>query len=375
MAVAFQEAAGQMQGERQVAQLLGDGCEVGVVVVKLGPVLSQQCDAFAAGDPIPDFINSVDLLTADLENADFDFTFASVLLDDDLISAILTDPVNRGIVFGPTNDGSVNSGNNWRIWSREGSGEVDDQGGPLLADTFPGPFAPFLEATVTAGPGAPLQPGDANQDLVFNQLDLVQVQQAAKYLTGQAATWGEGDWNGGPGGSPGNPPAGNGLFDQLDIVAALGAAVYLTGPYAAISDGGMAGDNQTSIGYNPSTGEVFVDAPAGTDLTSINIDSAAAIFTGEPAQNLGGSFDNDADDNIFKATFGSSFGSLSFGNVAQTGLAKDFVLNDLTVVGSLAGGGDLGNVDLIYVPEPATVLLLALGFMSLIGAGRSCGCR
>ena len=37
----------------------------------------------------------------------------------------------------------------------------------------------------------------------------------------------------------------------------------------------------------------------------------------EPAQNLGGSFDNDADNNIFKATFGSSFASLSFGNVAQ----------------------------------------------------------
>ena len=78
-------------------------------------------------------------------------------------------------------------------------------------------------------------------------------------------------------------------------------------------------------------------------------------------QNLGGSFDNDADNNIFKATFGSSFGSLSFGNVAQAGLSEDFVLGDLTVVGSLAGGGDLGAVDLIYVPEPSALVLLALG--------------
>ena len=69
------------------------------------------------------------------------------------------------------------------------------------------------------------------------------------------------------------------------------------------------------------------------------------------------------DNNIFKATFGSSFGSLSFGNVAQTGLSEDFVLNDLTVVGSLAGGGDLGDVDLIYVPEPASALLLAIGLL------------
>ena len=34
-----------------------------------------------------------------------------------------------------------------------------------------------------------LQAGDSNQDLQFNQLDLVQVQIAAKYLSGQAATW------------------------------------------------------------------------------------------------------------------------------------------------------------------------------------------
>ena len=45
-----------------------------------------------------------------------------------------------------------------------------------------------------------LEAGDADQDLDFDQLDLVRVQVAAKYLTGQAATWGEGDWDGAPGG-------------------------------------------------------------------------------------------------------------------------------------------------------------------------------
>ena len=77
---------------------------------------------------------------------------------------------------------------------------------------LPGPVAPFLEVFVTRS--APqLQPGDANEDLEFDQLDLVQVQVAAKYLTGQAATWGEGDWDGAPGGRPGLPPGGNGQFD------------------------------------------------------------------------------------------------------------------------------------------------------------------
>ena len=78
-----------------------------------------------------------------------------------------------------------------------------------------------------------LRAGDADQDLDFDQLDLVRVLIAAKYLTGQPATWGEGDWNGAPGGAPGNPPEGNALFDQWDIIAALSPGHYMTGPYAA----------------------------------------------------------------------------------------------------------------------------------------------
>ena len=67
--------------------------------------------------------------------------------------------------------------------------------------------------------GPILQPGDADEDLDFDQFDLIRVQQSAKYLTGQPATWGEGDWDGAPGGEPGNPPAGNRRFDQLDVIA------------------------------------------------------------------------------------------------------------------------------------------------------------
>jgi hypothetical protein len=51
--------------------------------------------------------------------------------------------------------------------------------------------------------------GDANEDGLFDQSDIVLVLQAAKYLTGQPATWSEGDWNG------------DGVFDQLDLVEAL----------------------------------------------------------------------------------------------------------------------------------------------------------
>ena len=42
-----------------------------------------------------------------------------------------------------------------------------------------------------------------------------------------------------------------------------------------------------------------------------------------------------------------------------------FLLNDIAVVGSLAGGGDLGDVDLVYVPEPSAFLLLLVAIVSL----------
>ena len=207
---------------------------------------------------------------------------------------------------------------------------------------------------------AGLQAGDADQDLDFDQLDLVQVQISAKYLTGQPATWGEGDWDGAPGGEPGDPPGGNGLFDQFDIVAALASDVYLKGPYAAIQPGGTSGDGQTSLVYDAATGELSVDAPAGMELTSINVTPEGGKFVGDEPVVLDGAFDNFAADNVFKATFCGSFSSISFGNVLPMGIAESDLAADLSTVGSLAGGGDLGNVDLIYVPEPTSVLLLSI---------------
>ena len=211
-----------------------------------------------------------------------------------------------------------------------------------------------------------LQAGDSDQDLDFDQLDIVKVQIAAKYLTGQAATWGDGDWDGAPGGEPGNPPQGNGFFDQLDIVSALANGLYLAGPYAAIQSGGTQGDGQTSVIYNANTGEVAVDAPDGKELTSINITSAAGVFLGDKPAALDGAFDNFAADNVFKATFGGSFGSISFGAITDPGLSEEFVAGDLTVVGSLAGGGDLGDVDLVYIPEPSALLLIVIGSFGVL---------
>jgi hypothetical protein len=68
------------------------------------------------------------------------------------------------------------------------------------------------------------EPGDANRDLQFDSLDIVQVLQSAKYLTGETATFEEGDWNS------------DGVFNQFDIVAALQTGNYLRGPFASVAE-------------------------------------------------------------------------------------------------------------------------------------------
>ena len=55
--------------------------------------------------------------------------------------------------------------------------------------------------------------GDSNEDRQFDQLDLIEVLQGGKYITGQPATWRQGDWNG------------DGVFNQVDIIAALAPGI------------------------------------------------------------------------------------------------------------------------------------------------------
>ena len=216
----------------------------------------------------------------------------------------------------------------------------------------------------------PLEAGDANIDYLFNQEDIILVLGAGKYLTGESAVWAQGDWDDAPGGSAISPPPGDGYFNQLDLIAALNTGNYSPGsPYygtTSLLPAGVIGDAHVSVVYNALTGTFSLDVPTGLELTSFQLVSDAGIFTGDPASGLGGSFDDDSDGQLFKATFGSSFGSLSLGAVADPALAETFLLADLSVNGTLAPGTELGKVDLVYeglpaVPVPGAVLLGTFG--------------
>jgi hypothetical protein len=204
-----------------------------------------------------------------------------------------------------------------------------------------------------------LKPGDADQDLDFDQFDLVQVQIAAKYLTGQSATWGEGDWNGAPGGSPGDPPLGDGLFNQIDIIAALAASTYLTGPYSALQPDGRTDDDRASIVDNVLTDEV-TGLPTPTDMPGLNVSSTAGLLIGNRLQDLWSNLGTDTEGNDASAPLDASFGCVF---VAEPRLFAEPLRIDHAVVEISNGTEELSEVELVYVPEQATALLLAVGLL------------
>ena len=59
--------------------------------------------------------------------------------------------------------------------------------------------------------------GDAYEDGLFDQLDVAQVLDFGKYMTGLPATWAQGEWTG------------DGQFDQRDIVWALQTGTWPRG--------------------------------------------------------------------------------------------------------------------------------------------------
>ena len=132
---------------------------------------------------------------------------------------------------------SLGPGQSLRLTSTTSISEMFD----VEPEVYEGELVIGWDMDESVAPVVALQAGDADQDFDFDQLDLVKVQQGGKYFSAESATWGEGDWNGAPGGWQGSPPMGDGAFNQFDIIAALNSGTYLTGPYNSIQRGGGLG--------------------------------------------------------------------------------------------------------------------------------------
>ncbi|MCA9171498.1 MAG: hypothetical protein KDB23_27710, partial [Planctomycetales bacterium] len=103
----------------------------------------------------------------------------------------------------------------------------------------------------------------------------------------------------------------------------------------------------TQFIYDANTGELSIES--ALSLTTLQIISASGIFTGSPAANLGAEFDVDTDVKVFKVE-PAGFSNLSLGPVARAGLPRSFLERDLSIDGSRAAGGRLGQFELVVIP-------------------------
>lgn len=191
-----------------------------------------------------------------------------------------------------------------------------------------------------------------------------------RYRNGDPAVWGQGDFNGGPGGSAGKPPLGDGFFDEDDIMASLVTGLFGTGKYSPdpLRPSGVPDpasvvpfdENQglVTIHYDAGTGEVNVTTPPGVTLSSIliELETTEQVFILDTSP-FKGAFDFVSAQSLFVGSFNTARDSVEFGLAANTALLEDFWLSQLRVKGTLADSG------------PGPVTQVAFNYI----AGRSSG--
>ena len=208
-----------------------------------------------------------------------------------------------------------------------------------------------IESPLLLDPIGTIHPGDANLDSYFDQADLVHALASGKFESGEAASWAEGDWNGGS--KSLTPSVGDGLFDQADFDAARATGKYRIGAYAegagAPSHGRVSlvqNDNaDVTLTYDSKDGGMIIASTV--ELSSLSLASnvewfSAFVFSNGPAIS---DFEV-ADSNELFIMRPNGFITVALGNVAPTGLTADDLLSSLTIEGSRLRGGNLGEVNL-----------------------------
>lgn len=156
------------------------------------------------------------------------------------------------------------------------------------------------------------------------------------------------------------------------FIFALATVFALTSVASAAVTEGAPDDGLRSVFYDASTGEVGIN-PDGLGTNVFQILSASGIFGGPDSGSIdfpaGGALSSDQQGEIAWTTFGVGINDVySFGNVAQPGLEKDFLLQDLSITFAAAVGTPNLSGDLIFIggstnpiiPEPTSLALMSL---------------
>ena len=160
---------------------------------------------------------------------------------------------------------------------------------------------------------------------------------------------------------------------KIQIVLGLAlVACFSCVANAAISLDGKLDDDIVTLVYDPANGNLSIDNPyvaaaEAKPVTTLEIVSASGVFTGTRPPQLNGLFDVFNAGKMFKLD-PAGFEDLDFGPAMTAGL-DSMLGDDLTVSGSFLGGGAL-EIDMMIVPEPSSMVMLALGVLGLVSIRR-----